>query len=78
MLVSKLIGCRAKGHLRKSTSCPVTMKSFEVRCTAGPNQFVFGVAAAVVVLYSAKVHVPPAGPGPARRGESVANEGGGS
>jgi hypothetical protein len=42
------------------------------------SQFVFGVAAAVVVLYSAKVHVPPAGPGPARRGESVANEGGGS
>ena len=44
MLVSKLIGCRPKDHLRKLTSCPVTMKSFEVRCTAEPNQSVFGAA----------------------------------
>jgi len=42
------------------------------------SQFVFGVAAAVVVLLSATVHVPPAGPGPVRRGELVANEAGGS
>ena len=41
MLVSKLIGCRAKDHLRKLTSCPVTIKSFELRCTARPNQSVF-------------------------------------
>jgi hypothetical protein len=40
------------------------------------SQFVFGVAAAVVVLRSAKVRVPPAGPGPVRRGELIANEGG--
>jgi len=42
------------------------------------SQFVFGVAAAVVVLLSATVHVPPAGPGPDRRGDLVTNEGGGS
>jgi hypothetical protein len=31
------------------------------------SQFVFGLAAAVVVLRSATVHVPPAGPGPVAR-----------
>ena len=43
-MVSKLIGCRRKGHLSELTSCPVTMKSFEVRCTVKSNQSVFGVA----------------------------------
>jgi hypothetical protein len=40
------------------------------------SQFVFGLAAAVVVLRSATVHIPPAGPGPSR-GDSVRIEGGG-
>ena len=40
------------------------------------SQFVFGVAAAAVVLRSAKVHVPPAGFGPDRVAEFVAGEGG--
>jgi hypothetical protein len=41
------------------------------------SQFVFGVAAAVVVLRTETVHVPPAGPGPTRRDDVVASEGGG-
>jgi hypothetical protein len=41
------------------------------------SQFVFGVAAAVVVLRSEIVHIPPAGPGPARGSEFITNEGGG-
>ncbi len=41
------------------------------------SQFVFGVAAAVVVLRSEKVSVPPAGLGPDRVADFVAGEGGG-
>jgi hypothetical protein len=40
------------------------------------SQFVFGVAAAVVVHYSETVRVPPAGPGPIRGDGFVAREGG--
>jgi hypothetical protein len=39
------------------------------------SQFVFGVAAAVVVLRSEKVHIPPAGLGPDQLGDFVAGEG---
>jgi hypothetical protein len=42
------------------------------------SQFVFGVAAALMVLRSATVRVPPAGPGPEPRGGIVTDEGGGS
>jgi hypothetical protein len=42
------------------------------------SQFVYGVAAALVVLRSETVHVPPAGPGPELRGGLAAGEGGGS
>jgi hypothetical protein len=41
------------------------------------SQFVFGVAAAVVVLRSEMVHIPPAGRGPDRVADFVAGEGGG-
>jgi hypothetical protein len=41
------------------------------------SQFVFGVVAAVVVLRSEMVPVPPAGPGPDRVADFVAGEGGG-
>ncbi len=41
------------------------------------SQFVFGVVAAVVVLRSEKVPVPPAGLGPDRVADFVAGEGGG-
>src|SRR5215472_14404426 len=41
------------------------------------SQFVFGVAAAVVVLRSEKVSIPPAGLGPDRVADFVAGEGGG-
>jgi hypothetical protein len=41
------------------------------------SQFVFGVAAAVVVLRSEKVSIPPAGFGPDRVAEFVAGEEGG-
>lgn len=41
------------------------------------SQFVFGVVAAVVVLRSGMVHIPPAGRGPDRVAEFVAGEGGG-
>ena len=41
------------------------------------SQFVFGVAAAVVVLRSEMVPVPPAGLGPDRAADFVAGEGGG-
>lgn len=37
------------------------------------SQFVFGVVAAIVVVRSEQVHIPPAGSGPDRRGEFVAN-----
>jgi len=40
------------------------------------SQFVFGVAAAVVVLRSEMVHIPPAGAGPDRAADFVAGEGG--
>jgi hypothetical protein len=40
------------------------------------SQFVFGVAAALVVLRSGMVHVPPAGRGPDRVADFVAGEGG--
>jgi hypothetical protein len=40
------------------------------------SQFVFGVAAAVVVLRSEMVHIPPAGRGPDRVADFVAGEGG--
>jgi hypothetical protein len=40
------------------------------------SQFVFGVAAAVVVLRSETVHIPPAGRGPDRVADFVAGEGG--
>ena len=40
------------------------------------SQFVFGVAAAVVVLRSELVHIPPAGRGPDRAADFVAGEGG--
>jgi hypothetical protein len=39
------------------------------------SQFVFGVAAAVVVQRSAMVHVPPAGRGPDRVADFVAGQG---
>jgi len=42
------------------------------------SQFIYGVVAALVVLRSETVHIPPAGPGPDRRGESITNQGGGS
>ncbi len=43
------------------------------------SQFVFGVAAAVVVHYSETIHIPPAGQGPDRATEFVTGaEGGGS
>jgi hypothetical protein len=41
------------------------------------SQFVFGVVAAVVVLRSEKVHIPPAGRGPDRVADFVSGEGGG-
>jgi hypothetical protein len=41
------------------------------------SQFVFGVAAAVVVLRSETVHIPPAGRGPDRVVEFVTGDGGG-
>jgi hypothetical protein len=41
------------------------------------TQFVFGVTAAVVVLRSEIIHIPPAGPGPDRVAGFVAGEGGG-
>jgi hypothetical protein len=41
------------------------------------SQFVFGVAAAVVVLRSELIHIPPAGRGPDRLADFVAGEGGG-
>jgi hypothetical protein len=41
------------------------------------SQFVFGVTAAVVVLRSEKVHIPPAGRGPDRAADFVAGQGGG-
>jgi hypothetical protein len=41
------------------------------------SQFVFGVAAAVVVIRSEKLPVPPAGRGPDRGADFVAGEGGG-
>jgi hypothetical protein len=41
------------------------------------SQFVFGVAAAVVVLRSGLVHIPPAGRGPDRVDAFVTGEGGG-
>jgi hypothetical protein len=41
------------------------------------SQFVFGVAAAVVVLRSEVVPVPPAGRGPGRVADFVAGDGGG-
>jgi hypothetical protein len=41
------------------------------------SQFVFGVVAAVVVLRSEMVHIPPAGRGPDRVADSVAGESGG-
>ena len=41
------------------------------------SQFVFGVAASVVVHRSEKIHIPPAGRGPDRVAELVAGEGGG-
>jgi hypothetical protein len=41
------------------------------------SQFVFGVTAAVVVLRSELVHIPPAGRGPDRVTDFVAGEGGG-
>ncbi len=37
------------------------------------SQFVFGVVAAIVVVRSEQVHIPPAGSGPDRRSEYVAN-----
>jgi hypothetical protein len=40
------------------------------------SQFVFGVAAAAVVLRSEMVHIPPAGRGPDRVADFVAGEGG--
>jgi hypothetical protein len=43
------------------------------------SQFVFGVAAAVVVLRSETIHIPPAGRGPDRVADFVTGqEGGGS
>jgi hypothetical protein len=42
------------------------------------SQFVFGVAAAVVVLRSEMVHIPPAGRGPDRVSDFVAGQGGGT
>jgi hypothetical protein len=41
------------------------------------SQFVFGVTAAVVVLRSETIHIPPAGRGPDRVADSVAGEAGG-
>jgi hypothetical protein len=41
------------------------------------SQFVFGVTAAVVVLRSEMVHIPPAGRGPDRVAEFVTGDGGG-
>jgi hypothetical protein len=41
------------------------------------SQFVFGVVAAVVVLRSEMVHIPPAGRGPDRVADFVAGEEGG-
>jgi hypothetical protein len=41
------------------------------------SQFVFGVAAAVVVLRSEMVHIPPAGRGPDRLADFMAGEAGG-
>ena len=41
------------------------------------SQFVFGVAAAIVVVRSEKVYIPPAGRGPDRVADFVAGEGGG-
>jgi hypothetical protein len=37
------------------------------------SQFVFGIVAAIVVVRSEQVHIPPAGSGPDRRSEFVAN-----
>ncbi len=39
------------------------------------SQFVFGVVAALVVLRSETIHVPPAGPGPDRTVGPLAHEG---
>jgi hypothetical protein len=41
------------------------------------SQFVFGVTAAVVVLRSEMIHIPPAGRGPDRVADFVAGQGGG-
>jgi hypothetical protein len=41
------------------------------------SQFVFGVTAAVVVLRSEMVHIPPAGHGPDRGAEFITGDGGG-
>jgi hypothetical protein len=37
------------------------------------SQFVFGIVASIVVVRSEQVYIPPAGKGPDRRGEFVAN-----
>lgn len=37
------------------------------------SQFVFGIVAAIVVVRSEEIHIPPAGKGPDRRAEYVAN-----
>jgi hypothetical protein len=42
------------------------------------SQFVFGVAAAVVVLRSETIHIPPAGRGPDRVADFVAGDEGGT
>jgi hypothetical protein len=39
------------------------------------SQFIFGVAAALVVLRSAKIHIPPAGRGPEPLGDYIAGTG---
>jgi hypothetical protein len=41
------------------------------------SQFVFGIAAALVVLRAVKIHIPPAGRGPEPLGDYVAGPGGG-
>jgi hypothetical protein len=41
------------------------------------SQFIFGVAAALVVLRSEKIHIPPAGRGPEPVGDYIAGTGGG-
>ena len=37
------------------------------------SQFVFGIVAAIVIVRSEEVHIPPAGEGPDQRAEFVAN-----